>query len=57
MCEGNTISLLDKINGLSLIWKEAEYNFPFWCNLIDEINWDEEYKKALDRVINTKNDV
>ena len=57
MQNDNTISLIEKINGLSLIWKEAEYNFPFWCNLIDEINWDEEYKKALDRVINTKNDV
>ncbi|MDF2885605.1 MAG: hypothetical protein K0R54_6181 [Clostridiaceae bacterium] len=27
------LSLEEKIMGLSLIWKEAEYNFPFWSKI------------------------
>ena len=41
-----------KIYELSMIWKEAEYNFAFWDKL--SINWDEEYKKALPRVLAAK---
>ncbi len=41
-----------KIYELSTIWKEAEYNFAFWDKL--DINWDEEYKKALPRVLAAK---
>ena len=44
-----------KIYELSLIWKEAEYNFAFWEKLNGTINWDEEYKKALPRVLATTN--
>ena len=44
-----------KIYELSLIWKEAEYNFAFWEKLSGVINWDEEYKKALPRVLATDN--
>lgn len=41
-----------KIYELSKIWKEAAYNFAFWDRV--DIDWDEEYKKALARVLNTK---
>ncbi len=41
-----------KIYELSKLWKEAEYNFAFWDKL--DINWDEEYKKALPRVLAAK---
>ena len=44
-----------KIYELSLIWKEAEYNFAFWEKLNDTVNWDDEYKKALPRVLATEN--
>ena len=44
-----------KIYELSLIWKEAEYNFAFWHKFDKSFNWDEEYKKALERVLKTKN--
>ena len=44
-----------KIYELSLIWKEAEYNFAFWEKLNGKLNWDEEYKKALPRVLATTN--
>lgn len=44
-----------KIYELSLIWKEAEYNFAFWNKFDKNFHWDEEYKKALSRVIKTKN--
>ena len=37
---------------LSKIWKEAAYNFAFWDKV--NIDWDEEYKEALARVLNTE---
>ena len=47
------LTLNEKIYGLSLIWKEAEYNSPFWKRL-PGLDWDGEYQKALQRVIDTK---
>lgn len=44
-----------KIYELSLIWREAEYNFAFWEDIKNTLNWDEEYKKALQRVLATNN--
>ena len=48
----NNLTLEEKIYGLSLIWKEAEYNFAFWDNL-KNLNWNELYKKSLKNVIKT----
>ena len=47
-----TITDAQKIYELSKIWKEAAYNFAFWDKV--DIDWDEEYKKALARVLHTK---
>ena len=47
------ISDEQKIYELSLIWSEAKYNFAFWDYLKDTVNWDEEYRKTLNRVLNT----
>lgn len=44
-----------KIYELSLIWKEAEYNFAFWPSLNKLLDWDEEYKKALKKILKTDN--
>jgi len=46
----NNLTLEEKIYGLSLIWKEAEYNFAFWDNL-SELNWNEAYRESLNNVI------
>ncbi|MDF2610377.1 MAG: hypothetical protein K0R92_1851 [Lachnospiraceae bacterium] len=43
------LSLEEKIMGLSLIWKEAEYNFPFWKQLGD-LDWDRAYMEALPKI-------
>ena len=43
---------LQKICELSKIWEEAAYNFAFWDRT--EIDWDAEYRKALERVLATK---
>jgi len=48
----NNLTLEEKIYGLSLIWKEAEYNFAFWDNLKD-LNWNEAYMEALKNVTKT----
>ena len=44
-----------KIYELSLIWKEAEYNFAFWDKVNKNLNWDIEYKKSLNTVLKTNN--
>ena len=46
------LSNAQKIYELSKIWKEAAYNFAFWDRV--DIDWDEEYRKALTRVLATK---
>lgn len=43
-----------KIYELSLIWREVEYNFAFWDTRKD-LDWNLEYKKAISRVLATKN--
>ena len=43
---------IQKICELSKIWKEAAYNFAFWDKV--ELDWDAEFKKALERVLATK---
>lgn len=44
----------EKIYGLSLLWKEASYNFAFWDKR-DLPDWDQAYQEALSRVLATKN--
>jgi C-terminal processing protease CtpA/Prc len=44
-----------KIYELSLIWKEAEYNFAFWERLAPSLDWDKAYREALPAVLKTKN--
>ena len=44
-----------KIYELSLIWKEAEYNFAFWESLSGILDWDSAFKNALNAVLKTEN--
>ena len=44
-----------KIYELSLIWREAEYNFAFWERLAGSLDWDKAYREALPAVLKTKN--
>ena len=44
-----------KIFELSLIWKEAAYNFAFWEHLAPTLDWDKAYREALPAVLATKN--
>lgn len=53
------ISLLtvqDRIYGLSVLWKEADYNFALWDKCPD-INWDLEYQEFLTKVIEVDDDL
>lgn len=45
------LSLEEKLYGVSLIWREAEYNFPFWKNL-SHLDWDKAYRECVSRVMN-----
>ena len=44
-----------KIFELSLIWKEAAYNFAFWENHMHQLDWDKAYREALPAVLATQN--
>ena len=44
-----------KIYELSLIWREAEYNFAFWEWLAGSLDWDKAYREAIPAVLQTKN--
>lgn len=44
------ISLEQRIYGLSLLWREAEYNFAFW-NKLPGLDWNAAYCEYLPKVI------
>jgi carboxyl-terminal processing protease len=47
------MTLSEKIYGLSLIWMEASYNFPYWDRLQD-IDWDRKYEACLSEICSSK---
>ena len=51
----NTLSTEEKIYELSLIWKEASYNFAFF-DQVPNLNWDSCYQAFIPQVIATTND-
>lgn len=44
------ISLEDRIYGLSLLWREAEYNFAYWDEL-PKLDWNARYHEYLPKVM------
>lgn len=40
----------ERVHGLSIIWKEAAYNFPYFDQLPD-LDWDRAYREAIPRVL------
>ncbi len=52
----NNISKEEKILGLSLLWKEAAYNFAYFERLPD-LDWNKEYEKYISKVIDSKSDL
>ena len=51
----NTLTTEDKLYGLSLLWKEACYNFAFF-DQVPDLNWDSCYQAYIPKVLETKND-
>ena len=50
------LNLNERIYGVSLLWKEAEYNFAHW-DKVKHLNWDEVYRKYIDLAINTEDGI
>ena len=48
------ISLEERIYGLSLIWREAKYNFANW-DLLPDLDWDKAYNEFLPLIIAAEN--
>lgn len=40
----------ERLHGLSLIWREAAYNFPYFEH-VPELDWDSAYRAAIPRVL------
>lgn len=51
----NTLSVADKIYGLSKFWQEVNYNF-IYLNKVDRKAWDSTYKAMITSVAKTSND-
>ncbi len=51
----NTLSEADKIYGLSKFWQEVNYNFAY-INKIDREVWENDYKRLISEVTETRND-
>jgi C-terminal processing protease CtpA/Prc len=51
----NSISLNDRIYGISKFWSDANYNFVYMYK-IDQVKWNDAYKEAIANVQKTKND-
>jgi hypothetical protein len=56
--DSTTIPLTDaeKLYGLSLIWKEADYNFPLFAN-VPELDWDSAYRAFVPQVLEAETTV
>src|SRR5579863_1878162 len=50
----DTVSREDKLYALSLIWKEADYNFVFFDSQ-PHLNWDSVYVSYIPKILATKN--
>src|ERR1700743_2689199 len=50
----DTVSREDKLYALSVIWKEADYNFVFFDRQ-PHLNWDSVYIAYIPRILATKN--
>lgn len=46
----DTLTPSDRLFGLSLLWKEAAYNFPYFDQL-PQLDWDTAYRSAIPRVL------
>lgn len=51
----NNLSKAEKVYGLSKFWQEVNYNFVY-LNKVDRKAWEEEYKKLIVEVQETKDD-
>lgn len=51
----NTLTLKEKIYGLSKFWSDVNYNFVYMYK-IDQANWNNAYKEAIANIQKSKND-
>lgn len=49
----DSLTLEQKLYGLSTLWQEANYNFAYF-DQVQNINWDTEYQNTISKVIQTK---
>ena len=53
MKNSTSLSVAERLHGLSLIWQEANYNFAFFDRL-PNLDWDASYREYISRVISAE---
>ena len=53
---GNKLSDEEKIYGLSILWKEASYNFAYF-DQVPDVDWDKTYQAYIPKVVATESTV
>lgn len=48
--ELRTLSVAERLEGLSTVWMEARYNFPFF-DQVPELDWNAAYRELIPRVL------
>lgn len=48
-----SLSVTQRLYGLSLIWQEANYNFAFF-DRVPDLDWDARYREYIPRVISAE---
>lgn len=48
--DADGLEAAERLYGLSLIWREAAYNFPYFEH-VPELDWDSAYRAAIPRVL------
>jgi C-terminal processing protease CtpA/Prc len=54
MKNSTSLSVTERLYGLSLIWQEVNYNFAFF-NRVPNLDWDASYREYISRVASAEN--
>lgn len=49
----DSLTLEQKLYGLSTLWQEANYNFAYF-DQVNQLDWNKEYQNTISNVIQTK---
>ena len=51
--QDSTLSVVDRLYGLSVLWQEANYNFAFF-DKVPDLDWDQTYREFIPQVLHAE---